>query len=151
MDISLPEDFIEFLKLLNSKGVEYLLIGGFAVNYYGHHRATADMDVWIAMSPENAAKVVEALRDFGFNVPGLVPEVFTKENQIIRMGVPPLRIELLTTISGVTFAECYPHRRQIILDGVSVSLIGLDQLKKNKAASGRLKDLDDLQHLSTKP
>jgi predicted nucleotidyltransferase len=134
--------------LLNSHQVEYLLIGGYAVGYYGYPRATADMDIWIATEPENAAKVVEVLQEFGFGVEDLTPDLFLKAEQIIRMGVPPVRVELLTTISGVSFEECYAARQIDILDGVEVALISLEHLKINKKASGRYKDLNDLENLA---
>ena len=145
--IHLPRDFREFLRLLNAHKVEYLLIGGYAVNYHGYPRATADMDVWVAVHPTNAARVVAALREFGFDLPDLSPELFLHPWQIIRLGLPPFRIEIATTISGVSFAECYAGRVQDTLDGVPVDLIGLDQLKRNKKASGRHQDLADLEHL----
>jgi predicted nucleotidyltransferase len=135
------------LKLLNSKRVEYLLIGGYAVGYYGYPRATADMDVWVAMSPQNAARLVSALRTFGFDVPALEPELFLQQKQVVRLGEPPLRIEILTSISGLTFADCFPRRKKARLDGLRVNVISLQDLKRNKAASGRPKDLDDLEHL----
>ena len=145
--VHLPPDFKEFLQLLNSHQVEYLLIGGYAVGYYGYPRATADMDIWIATQPENAGKVVEVLQEFGFGVEELTPDLFSKAEQIIRMGVPPVRIEILTTISGVSFEECYAARQVDILDGVEVALISLEHLKINKKASGRYKDLNDLEQL----
>jgi hypothetical protein len=145
--IHLPPDFKEFLKLLSAHQIKYLLIGGYAVGYHGYPRATADMDIWIAMNSENAEKVVTALKQFGFNVPDLAVEMFLKPNQIIRMGVPPVRIEILTTISGVSFEECYPARVVDELDGVEVNLISLRHLKINKKAFGRHKDLDDLENL----
>lgn len=143
----LPPDFKDFLKLLNSKKVEYMLIGGYAVGYHGYSRATADMDIWIAMRPQNADKMVEVIREFGFAVEELSAELFLKESNIVRMGVPPFRIEVLTTISGVSFDECYRERITDILDDVQVNLISLKHLKVNKKASGRLKDLADLQYL----
>lgn len=145
--IQLPSDFKEFLQLLNSKQVEYLLVGGYAVSYHGYPRATGDMDVWIAMSRQNADKIVTALQEFGFDLPGLTVDVFLKTERIIRMGVIPFRIELLTTISGVNFTECYAERVTDEIDGVMVNLISLHHLKLNKRASGRLKDLDDLEKL----
>ena len=145
--VQLPPDFKEFLQLLNVHQVEYLLIGGYAVGYHGYPRATADMDIWVAIHPENAEKVVEVLKDFGFNVPELKPELFLKEDQIIRMGLPPIRIEIATSISGVDFDECYEERTVDELDGVPVPLISLKHLKINKQASGRYKDLNDLEHL----
>lgn len=145
--IHLPPDFKEFLRLLAAHKVEYLLIGGYAVGYHGYPRATADMDIWTAMNPANAEKIVAVLKEFGFDPPELSPETFLKEWQIIRMGVPPVRIELATTISGVSFAECYAQRVVDVLDGVKVNLISLKYLKANKKASGRHQDLADLENL----
>jgi len=145
--IHLPSDFKEFLKLLNAHQVEYLLIGGYAVGFHGYPRATVDMDIWIAMNPANSQRIVTVLKEFGFDLPKLSPELFLKEWQIIRLGVPPVRIELATTLSGVNFNECYTERVEDILDGVKVSLISLNHLKINKKASGRHQDLADLENL----
>jgi predicted nucleotidyltransferase len=145
--IHLPADFKEFLKLLNAHQIEYLLIGGYAVGYHGYPRATADMDIWIARHPANAERIVAVLKAFGFNLPELSPELFLKEWQIIRMGVPPVRIEIATTITGVNFSECYAERVEGVLDGVKVNLISLNHLKINKKASGRHQDLADLENL----
>lgn len=147
MEIVLPQDFKEFLKLLKENEVEYLLIGGYAIGYHGYPRATNDLDIWVAIHPQNAEKIVLTLQEFGFNSPELSNELFLQEKSIVRMGIPPMRIEILTTISGVTFAECYQERIEAVLDGVSVNLINLSHLKQNKKASGRFKDLDDLEHL----
>ena len=133
--------------MLNAHKVEYLLIGGYAVNYHGYPRATADMDLWVAVNPTNANRVVAALKEFGFDLPDLSPELFLHAWQIIRLGMPPVRIEIATTISGVDFAECYAERVEDTLDGVLVNLIGLHDLKRNKKASGRHQDLADLEHL----
>jgi len=148
MDPELPKDFKEFLRLLRARRVEYLLIGGWAVGYHGYPRATDDLDVWIAMSPANAARMVEVLREFGFDVPELVADLFLQKDRIVRMGVEPVRIEISTTISGVHFDECYRERLETTLDGEPVSLINLSDLKTNKSASGRAKDLADLDNLS---
>ncbi len=145
--IHLPRDFKEFLKLLNAHELEYLLIGGYAVGYFGYPRATADMDIWIAVNHANAEKTVTVLKEFGFNLPELSPELFLKEWQIIRLGVPPVRIEICTTVSGVNFSECYAERVIGELDGEQVSLISLKHLKINKKASGRHQDLADLEKL----
>jgi hypothetical protein len=145
--IHLPPDFKEFLKLLNVHQVEYLLIGGYAVGYHGYPRATADMDIWIAMNPANSERVVTVLKEFGFDLPELSPELFLKEWQVIRLGVPPVRIELATTVSGVNFSECYAEGVVDVLDGVKVNLISLKHLKINKKASGRYQDLADLENL----
>ena len=148
--IHLPPDFKEFLKLLNAHQVEYLLIGGYAVGYHGYPRATVDMDIWIAMHPANAERTVAVLKEFGFDLPELSPELFLKEWQIIRLGVPPVRIELATTVSGVNFSECYAERVEDVLDDVKVNLISLKYLKINKKACGRHRDLADLENLPSR-
>ena len=145
--VHLPPDFKDFLRLLNAHQVEYLLVGGYAVGYHGYPRATADMDIWVAISPKNADKLAVVLKAFGFDVPELSADLFLEENQIIRMGVPPVRIEIITTASGVTFEDCYAERVADELDGIEVNLISLEHLKINKRASGRHKDLNDLEHL----
>ena len=147
MDLELPPDFKEFLKLLKEYNVRYLLIGGYAVGYHGYARATEDMDIWVAIHPDNAQKIVTVLKVFGFDLPELKPELFLREKQIIRMGIPPVKLEIGTSISGVDFDECYQGRVVDELDGVEVNLIDLENLKKNKKASGRLKDLADLEKL----
>jgi hypothetical protein len=146
--IQLPPDFKEFLKLLKEHEVRYLLIGGYAGSYHGYIRATGDMDIWIAIHPDNAHKMVAVLKTFGFDHPDLSDDLFLHENKILRMGVPPVRLEITTSISGVEFDECYQARVVDELDGVEVNLIDLENLKKNKKASGRLKDLTDFKKLS---
>jgi len=143
----LPADFKEFLKLLNDADVQYLLIGGYAVGYHGYPRATADMDLWVAISAENASRLVGVFHRFGMHDAQLTPDLFLQRGKIIRMGVPPMRIEVLTEIDGVHFAECYAAREVAKIDGQTVNLISLRHLRKNKRASGRHKDLDDLEHL----
>ncbi len=145
--IRLPQDFKDFLRLLNSNKVEYLVIGGYAVSYYGYPRATGDIDIWVAVDSQNAQRMVDVLTEFGFSKERLSAELFLKENQIIRMGMPPIRIELMTSISGVDFKDCYSSRVIDTIDGVEVSVINLDDLKKNKKAAGRHKDLGDLESL----
>ena len=145
--IQLPPDFKDFLRLLKEHEVRYLLIGGYAVSYHGYIRATGDMDIWIAIHPDNAYKIVSVLKAFGFNHPELNEDLFLHENKILRMGVPPVRLEITTSISGVQFDECYQARIVDMLDDVEVSLIDLENLKKNKRASGRPKDLVDFQKL----
>ena len=147
MEIGLPQDFKDFLRLLDANHVEYLLIGGYAVAFHGFPRATEDIDVWVAPTPENAQRIVSTLRQFGFDVPELRPDLFLKPDSIVRMGNPPLRIELSTTISGVSFAECYRARITEILDGIPVTIISLPDLKANKKASGRHQDFADLERL----
>ncbi|HKB66501.1 MAG TPA: hypothetical protein VKC61_11660 [Pyrinomonadaceae bacterium] len=143
----LAQDFKEFLNLLRANQVEYLLIGAYAVGYHGYPRATQDLDVWIASNPQNATRLVATLHEFGFGMAEVTPEFVLRPNNIIRMGEEPVRIEILNWASGVDFDECYRERVVDEIDGVEVSLIGLRQLKKNKKASGRFKDLADLEKL----
>lgn len=145
--IELHPDFKDFLKLLNSRSVEYLIVGGYAVGYHGYPRATGDMDVWIAVNESNARKVEKVLLDFGMPAEAVSMELFTERDKIIRMGVPPVRIEVITGASGVDFTDCYARREEVELDGVRVNFISIEDLKKNKKASGRHKDLEDLEQL----
>jgi hypothetical protein len=142
--IQLPPDFREFLRSLNSRNVEYLLIGGYAVGYHGYPRPTGDMDIWISSTRENAERALGALQEFGFSCP---VELLEQDNQLIRMGVSPFRLEILTTIDGVSFADCYVERVRGELDGVEVNVISLPKLRENKKASGRTKDIADLENL----
>ena len=143
----LPPDFSAFLKLLNAHKVRYLVVGGYAVGVHGYPRATGDIDIWVPMEADVADGIVGALVDFGFDVAALSAELFQQPDQIIRLGVPPMRIELLTTIAGVEFEDCYPRGMDTTLGGVPVRVLGLADLKINKRAAGRHQDLADLEHL----
>jgi len=145
--IELPPDLSEFLRLLSSHGVEYLLVGGYAVGLHGYPRTTGDMDVWVNPTPENASKLVNALVDFGYAASNLSPAPFTNPAKIVRLGVPPVCIDLIMSISGADFASSYARRKLDDSAGVPVSLISLDDLKANKRAAGRPKDIDDLNYL----
>lgn len=145
--IRLPPDFKELLKLFNSHGVEYLLVGGFSVGYYGYPRSTGDIDLWVGTSRRNAERIVAALSEFGFGATTLSVQQFREEDRIVRMGVPPLRVDILTGVSGLKFRKCYAARRNARIDGIQVNVISLEHLKENKRASGRHKDLDDLENL----
>ena len=145
--IELHPDFKDFLRLLNSHNVRYLLVGGYAVGYHGYPRATGDLDIWIEMSESNSKKVASAFRDFGMPVEVISESMFLKKNKVIRMGLPPVRLEVITSASGVDFNECYSDREVIEIGGVLINFISLQDLKKNKRAAGRHKDMDDLEHL----
>jgi predicted nucleotidyltransferase len=147
MEIKLPPDFKDFLRFLQTRGVEYLVIGGYAVAYHGYLRPTHDLDIWIAIHPDNAERMVTVLQDFGFNVPELSTSLFLRENSIVRMGETPLRIDISNKISGVNFDECYAKRIIEKIDDFEVHFINLDDLKANKKASAREKDLIDLKNL----
>ena len=145
--IEFPRDFKEFLRLLHDHEVDYLLVGGFAVALHGYARTTADIDVWVSRRRENAEKLVVCLKAFGFDLPELTPEVFEAPDRIVRMGEAPLRIEVLTDIDGVDFESCRARAVLHDLEGENIRVISLADLKVNKRAAGRPKDLDDLDHL----
>jgi hypothetical protein len=143
----LNSDFKEFIQLLNDNQVKYLVIGGYAVAVHGHPRYTKDIDIWIEMSSENADKLLTALNQFGFGSLGLSPQDFQSPDQIIQLGYPPNRIDLITTPDGIDFDTCYTSKIEIIINDIPVQFIDLNNLKKNKKASGRLQDLADLENL----
>jgi aminoglycoside-2''-adenylyltransferase len=146
MDLGVPTEFKEFLRLLRAEQVEYLLVGGWAVIYHGYPRPTNDFDIWIAVSEDNASRVARVFRKFGFDVaPPL--QVFLEPDRVLRFGTEPNRIEIMTSASGVVFDDCYRQRLETTLDGEPVNLISLPNLRINKRAAGRLKDLADLEEL----
>lgn len=147
--IEFPKDFKEFLQLLNSKEIEYLVIGGYAVGYHGYPRATGDLDIWIAIYEKNAIKMIEALKEFGFDLPEVKKEIFLEEEKVIRMGVPPMRLEILTSIDGVCFEMCFKNRVIVDLDDFKVNFISKDDLLINKRSSGRPQDLVDFDKLQS--
>lgn len=146
--IHLNDDFRDFLKCLNAAGVEYLLIGGHAVAFHGYVRPTTDMDVWIALDQANAERAVTAVREFfGTEMKGLSPEWFLDPENVSRFGVRPFLIEILTQVSGGDFKSAFARHIKAEIDGVQTNVIALDDLKANKRASGRHKDLADLDNL----
>ncbi|MBL0939262.1 MAG: nucleotidyltransferase [Gemmatimonadaceae bacterium] len=144
-----PADFRDFIANLNEAGVEYVLVGGYAVGAYGYVRATSDIDFFYHQTKENIERLIEALRKFG------APEALIDASHLGRpaamtaLGAPPTQIELLAEISGVTFAEATRDALILDIDGEPLRIIGLAALRANKQASGRRKDRDDLQHLPT--
>jgi hypothetical protein len=144
----LTQDFKEFLELLNQNQVEYLIVGGYAVAMHGYPRYTGDLDIWINANGETAAKMIEVLDEFGFGSLGLRQEDFMESGNVIQMGYPPFRIDILTKADGVDFVECYRNRAVVEHDGVVMPIMDINSLRKNKAASGRPKDLEDLQNLT---
>jgi hypothetical protein len=141
----LTHDFKEFAELLNLNQVEYLVVGGYALAAYGHPRYTGDLDFWVGTQPANADKLLVALQQFGFGGVGISKEDLTKPNSVIQLGYPPRRIDLLTSIDGVDFVPCYQRRLVVKLGDMDVSFITLSDFKTNKRASGRHKDLADLE------
>jgi hypothetical protein len=151
MDMTLPRDFKDFLKLLNKHRVKYLLIGGYAVCIFGYVRATKDMDIWVLDDPINKKRLKTVLQKFGFPQHSLPQELFYTPGQILRMGLPPMRIEVVASISGVDFMECFTARKKVTVDDITINVISLPYLLKNKKASGRPQDLADYERLTAGP
>ena len=145
--MELNQDFKEFIELLNVNEVKYLVVGGYAVGFHGHPRYTGDIDFWVAISRENAEKIIVVLRDFGMGVLALQAEDFMKEDMIIQIGYEPNRIDILTSVTGISFEDCYAQKVRAEFDEITVDFIDIRNLKINKAASGRGKDLGDLENL----
>ena len=143
----LNKDFKEFIELLNSNDVKYMVVGGYALAIHGHPRYTKDIDIWILMDVENARKVVQVLKEFGFSELGLKEEDFLTPENVIQLGYPPCRIDILTQATGLDFRESYPRRLEVEIDGVQMNIIGFEDLKKNKRSTGRLQDLADIERL----
>ena len=144
----LNPDFKEFAELLNARGVEYLVVGGYALAAHGHPRYTGDIDFWVRHTPDNIERLLSALSEFGFGSMGLRAEDFATDT-VVQLGQPPRRIDLLTSIDGVNFDDCYARSETVQLAGVNLSIIGLEDFKTNKRAAGRLKDLADLESLKS--
>lgn len=151
MEVEFARDFKEFLALLDSERIEYLLIGGYAVALHGYPRTTNDLDIWVAPDAENLRRLKSALALYGFAPSSIPDNLFEPPAEILRIGVPPLRLEILNKISGVQFSQAYARRVELTADGAHIKLIHLDDLKANKKAAGRAKDLIDLQELSRIP
>jgi hypothetical protein len=148
----LSDDFRDFLTCLNDAGVKYLIVGGHAVAYYGYVRPTRDMDLWIAVNPDNADRLVAALNAFfGAPLTGLTREWFLDRENITRFGAMPNLIEILPKISGGEFGTAFARRVEAEVDGQIVNLISLEDLITNKKAAGRAKDLADLDQLTQDP
>ena len=141
----IPPDFKEFLRLVCAHDVRFLLIGGYAVSAFGYIRNTIDIDVWIDSDANNQVRVIRAVREFGFSSTG--DDVLEDPKAMLRMGLPPLRIQVLKLISGVEFNDCWTRHVELQLDEFVVPMISLNDLKANKRATGRPKDLVDLTNL----
>lgn len=145
--MKLSSDFADLLRALNGAGVRYLVVGAHALAYHGRPRATADLDVWVEPSPKNAARVHHALAIFGAPLESLSVADLRSDDLIFQIGIPPLRVDIITGIDGVTFAEAWPRRVKDIVDGINVTIIGREDFIRNKKAAGRLKDLADVETL----
>lgn len=143
----LNSDYTDMLRAFSACDVKFILVGGYALGALGYPRSTLDIDLWVMASPENAAAVVRALKHFGAPLSNISEADFMTEGTIFQIGVVPRRIDIITKIDGVSFADAYPRAEVVELEGLSVRVLSLQDLLANKRASGRLKDLADVQLL----
>jgi len=140
-------DFKELLALLNAHGIEYVIVGGYALAFHGAPRYTGDLDIMVKADSENAARIIKALEKFGFGEAGLTPDDFQQVEKVVQLGVPPVRVDILTSLTGVSSDEAFSGRVEGTYGGVSVYFLGRDQLVANKRALGRKRDLADIEAL----
>ena len=145
--MKLSPSFRELLASLSERNVRYLIVGGYAVAYHARPRYTKDIDLWIESEPNNILRLLEALQDFGFGSLGLAPEDFASPGQFVQLGYPPNRVDLLTSVPGLTFEEAWQNRAQEQLEGIALNLLSKEDLIRAKRAAGRYQDLADLEIL----
>ena len=143
----MDSNYTDMLRCLNKAGVDYIMVGGWAVNMHGYVRATVDLDIWILADGVNAAKVYAALREFGAPLSGISTADFAQEDLIFQIGVAPCRIDIITKISGVKYTDAVQRAVSKEIDGVPVRIIAMEDLIANKLASARTKDLADVEEL----
>jgi hypothetical protein len=141
------QDFLDLLRAFNARDVRFLVVGAYALAVHGRPRATGDLDVWVDATPENAAKVMSALEQFGAPTALVQAADFSRPGIVFQMGLPPMRIDILTELSGLTFCEAWPTRTRAAFGPVMVDVIGREAFIKNKRATGRAKDLGDIESL----
>ncbi len=147
----LDKDFVEFIECCVNREVKFLVVGGYALAAHGHPRATKDLDVWVLIEPANADRILAALADFGMDSVGLTQSDFLEPGVIVQLGYPPVRIDLLTSASGVTFEDCWDRRITIGVGSVEAGFMSHADLIVNKRASGRPQDLVDIEVLEREP
>ena len=143
----LPEDWRQFIESLNSNGVEYVVVGAVALAHHGFPRYTGDLDVLVRNSPANSARLESALAEFGLSALGLKAEDFVDSYRVVQLGVAPNRIDLLTSLTGVTFEEAWVSRVETFVGGTRINFIGRETLIRNKRLTGRAQDKADLEAL----
>lgn len=146
----LEKDFVDFVELLNKFQVDYMVVGGYALAFHGEPRTTGDMDIWIACNSENAEKTVHVLDAFGMKALGFTKDDFLEPGIITQIGYPPLRIDILTEIDGITFEEAFQNRKYFKHGKLEISFIGWNEFIKNKEAAGRKKDIQDVKRLKAR-
>ena len=147
---TLNKNFLEFLQELNAHKVKYLVVGGYAVIHHGYSRSTQDMDLFVAMEPDNAERICAAITAFGFDADEYSPEFFLTPGSILMIGRIPVRIDLFTTLKGLEFDEAYKNRVYFSIGETRIPFVSREDLIKSKKASGRDRDKDDLKRLGEK-
>jgi len=145
--MTLAQDFEDFVRLLNKHNVEYMVVGGYAMAFHGKPRYTGDLDIWIRISESNAVKLIDVISDFGMGSLGFEKADFLQPGYVSQIGYPPLRIDILNTIDGVTFDEAYQNKLTIEEGDLKIAYIGLDDLLANKLTAGRKRDVDDVKEI----
>lgn len=146
--MKIPNDLRAFVELLNAAGAKYLVVGGYAVAFHGHPRFTGDIDLFIEPSADNSRVLSTVLDDFGFGELNIGSADFVREDMILQLGLPPNRIDIMTSIDGVSFSQAWPKRVSAVIDGLEMVFISRELLIQNKLASGRAKDVADAEELS---
>ena len=143
----LNADYRDMLSAFEHAGVDYLLVGAYALAAHGHPRATGDIDLWIRADRANAERVMRALEAFGAPLSGIGRDDFERPAVVFQIGVTPQRIDILTSVDGVAFDVAWPDRMEIEIEGITVPVIGRSHLVQNKRATGRAQDLADIERL----
>jgi hypothetical protein len=146
----MSRDFRDLLAEFNAHKVEFLVVGAHALAAHGHVRATEDLDVWVRPDPQNAKRVLAALRSFGAPLHDLTEKDLTQPGVVFQIGVAPLRIDVLTAMDGVEFAEAWPGRLMTKFADQPIGVLSKDHLIKNKRAAGGTQDLADVERLEGK-
>ena len=144
----LNPDFKEFVKLLIENKVEYLIVGGYAVGIHGYPRYTGDLDIWINNTTENAQRTLNCVESFGFSSYNLSVSDFTKQGNIIQLGYPPVRIDIINQVDGVDFTKCFKNKKDVNVEDLTLYFIGYEDLLTNKRKTARPRDIDDIENLS---
>ncbi|MBL7007024.1 MAG: nucleotidyltransferase [Spirochaetia bacterium] len=146
--LNIPKDFLEFIELLNKHNVRYLIVGGYAVAYHGHPRSTGDIDILLECSQDNAGTVKECLNEFGFGELDISISELSTPDQVIQLGYPPLRIDLLTSIDGLVFEQAWKHKVCEDIQNLTINFISRKDLLTNKRATARARDIADIEELT---
>lgn len=145
------QDFVDLLRAFSDHKVRFLIVGAYALGVHGRPRATGDLDVWVDPTPDNAERVMSALRTFGAPMSDVSTGDFSHPGVVFQMGLPPYRIDILTTLSGLAFADAWPDRTRAVFGPLTVDVIGREAFITNKRATGRARDLGDIESLGAGP